>query len=236
MKDMKKKILELHKNGIKRKEISEKLNVEYATVTKIVKNDQANARYPRYAKKAIASARKRYSEKREEILAVWKEDRKKNPKKWFEIRKKYRERNPEHVKNLRNQNYAKHKEKNRPRVNKRGTEIRKKTKLDVYTHYSNGVPKCACCGVSGIEFLTVDHIIPKLEMEKDQKMIKKGFRANFKANRLSQWLIKNNFPKGFQILCWNCNFAKGVFGECPHQRKLEKLKLIAKPSAKMIIQ
>ena len=40
MKDMRKKILELHKNGIKRKEISEKLNVEYATVTKIVKNEQ----------------------------------------------------------------------------------------------------------------------------------------------------------------------------------------------------
>jgi len=237
MKDVKKKILELHKKGIMRKEISEKLNVEYATVIKIVKNEHkrilraknpekfresARARYPRYAKKVQADSRKRYSEKREEILAGYKEDRKKNPKKWFEIRKKYRERNPEHVKDLRRQNYTKHKEKNRPRLNKRGTEIRKKTKLDIYTHYSNGVPKCACCGVSGIEFLTVDHIIPKLEMEKDQKIIKKGFRANFKANRLSQWLIKNNFPKGFQILCWNCNFAKGVFGECPHKIKLKK--------------
>ena len=113
MKDMKKKILELHKKGIMRKEISEKLNVEYATVTKIVKNEQvkirraknpekfresANARYPRYAKKANAKSAKRYLEKREEILAGYKEDRKKNPKKWFEIRKKYRDRNPEHVK------------------------------------------------------------------------------------------------------------------------------------------
>jgi len=237
MKDMKKKILELHKNGIKRKEISEKLNVKYSTVSKIVKNDQlkirraknpekfrekANARYPRYAKKAQARSNKYYSEKKDEILAGYKEDRKKNPKKWFEIRKKYRKRNPEHVKDLRNKNYAKHKEKNRPRLSKRGKEIRKKTKLEVYTHYSNGVPKCACCGVTGIEFLTVDHIIPKLEMKKDQKMIEIGFRTNFKAHRLSQWLIKNNFPKGFQIFCWNCNYAKGVFGECPHKIKLKK--------------
>ena len=44
MKDMKKKILELHKKGIKRKEISEKLNVKYSTVTKIVKNDQIKIR------------------------------------------------------------------------------------------------------------------------------------------------------------------------------------------------
>jgi len=242
MKDMRKKILELHKNGLKRKEISEKLNVEYSIVTNIVKNDQvkirrtknpekfrekANARYPRYAEKAIARSQKRYSEKREEILAQWKEDRKKNPKKWFEIRKKYRERNPEHVKELSRQNYSKHKEKNRPRLSKRGKEIRKKTKLEVYAHYSNGVPKCACCGVTGIEFLTVDHIIPRFEMKKDRKLIEKGLRTNFKAHRLSQWLIKNNFPKGFQILCWNCNFAKGVFGKCPHKLKLKKLKLIA---------
>jgi len=197
-------------------------NLEELENEVIINTTSANARYPRYAKKAQARANKRYSEKRDEILAATKEDRKKNPKKWFEIRKKYRERNPEHVKKLSRQNYAKHKERNRPRVNKRGKEIRKKTKLEVYTHYSNGVPKCACCGVTGIEFLTVDHIIPKREMEKDQKLIEKRFRANFKANRLSQWLIKNNFPKGFQILCWNCNYAKGVFGDCPHKIKLKK--------------
>ena len=30
-------------------------------------------------------------------------------------------------------------------------------------------------------------------------------------------LKNNNFPKGFQILCWNCNFAKGVLGKCSHK-------------------
>jgi len=35
---------------------------------------------------------------------------------------------------------------------------------------------------------------------------------------LYSWLKKNNFPKGFQVLCMNCNFAKGKLGKCPHQK------------------
>ena len=228
---MKKRILELYKNGFKPKEISEKLNMEHAAVTRIVKNEYkridraknpekwrkpARTSYPKYAEKAKARSSKRYGEKKDEINAKRKEDRKKNPKKYFEIRKRYRERNPEHVKDLRNKNYAKHKEKNRPRVNKKANERNKEKTLQVYTHYSNGSPKCACCGVTGIEFLTVDHIIPKLEMVKDSKMIKMGFRVTRKASNLCKWLVTNNFPKGFQILCWNCNFAKGKLGQCPH--------------------
>ena len=30
------------------------------------------------------------------------------------------------------------------------------------------------------------------------------------------WLKKNNFPPGFQVLCGSCNFAKGKYGSCPH--------------------
>jgi hypothetical protein len=26
----------------------------------------------------------------------------------------------------------------------------------------------------------------------------------------------NEFPDGFQVLCHNCNLAKGYYGECPH--------------------
>jgi len=181
MKELKKKILELFKNGLKAKEISEKINVEYAIVRNIVKleqdrirrakdpqkfRDSANRRYPRYAEKTIARSAKRYEEKKDEILEGYKEDRQKNPQKWFEIRKKYRERKPRHVKDLRNTNYAKHAERNRPRVNKRANELNHKNKEIVYTHYSkelsnSDIPNCNCCGYTGIEFLTVDHIIPK---------------------------------------------------------------------------
>ena len=40
MKELKKKILELFKNGLKAKEISEKINVEYAVVRGIIKDEQ----------------------------------------------------------------------------------------------------------------------------------------------------------------------------------------------------
>ena len=32
-----------------------------------------------------------------------------------------------------------------------------------------------------------------------------------------RWLIKHKFPSGIQILCHNCNLAKGYYGSCPHQ-------------------
>ena len=75
MKELKKKILELFKNGLKAKEISEKINVEYTIVRNIVKLEQlrirrannpqpyrdgANRRYPKYAEKAIIRSSKRY--------------------------------------------------------------------------------------------------------------------------------------------------------------------------------
>lgn len=32
-------------------------------------------------------------------------------------------------------------------------------------------------------------------------------------------LKQNNYPRGFQILCYNCNNAKSIQGQCPHQIK-----------------
>ena len=47
--------------------------------------------------------------------------------------------------------------------------------------------------------------------------------SNYRSQEnLNYWLEKNNFPSGFQILCWNCNFAKGSLGKCPHE--LNKMK------------
>ncbi len=36
------------------------------------------------------------------------------------------------------------------------------------------------------------------------------------GRRLYKWIVEHNFPKTFQILCANCNFAKGSTGKCPH--------------------
>jgi hypothetical protein len=35
--------------------------------------------------------------------------------------------------------------------------------------------------------------------------------------RFYSWLRRNNYPEGYQVLCFNCNIAKGLYGVCPHQ-------------------
>lgn len=70
--------------------------------------------------------------------------------------------------------------------------------------------KCACCGETQIEFLTIDHIHGGGHQH--CKMLKGDFYVHLRRER---------FPgkgKEYQVLCMNCNFAKGKFGLCPHQR------------------
>jgi len=67
--------------------------------------------------------------------------------------------------------------------------------------------KCACCGESQIEFLTLDHINGR--GDEPQRITGQKAWARLKAR---------GWPKdNFQLLCFNCNCAKGVYGRCPHQ-------------------
>jgi len=34
--------------------------------------------------------------------------------------------------------------------------------------------------------------------------------------KMYRWLKKQGYPKGYQVLCFNCNFAS-AWGVCPHQ-------------------
>lgn len=36
------------------------------------------------------------------------------------------------------------------------------------------------------------------------------------------WIIKNNFPKGFQVLCTLCNGSKGRGKECVYHKHIPK--------------
>lgn len=81
----------------------------------------------------------------------------------------------------------------------------KRQKMEVLTHYGL---RCACCGDTTIEFLSLDHI--EGGGNKHRKSI--GGGAN-----LYRWIVKNNFPEGFQVLCFNCNLSKGFYGRCPHK-------------------
>ena len=68
---------------------------------------------------------------------------------------------------------------------------------------------CECCGEDRFEFLAIDHI--NGGGGKHRKELGSGAA-------IPRWLIKNNFPPGFRILCHNCNMAMAIYGECPHQR------------------
>jgi hypothetical protein len=81
----------------------------------------------------------------------------------------------------------------------------KKQKVIVLVHYGGNPPKCACCGENHIEFLSVDHI--KGDGAEQRRQI--GGTQKFSGLLFYEWLIDNNFPEGYQILCMNCNTAKG---------------------------
>lgn len=88
--------------------------------------------------------------------------------------------------------------------------IMAKLKAEIFEAY--GGPICACCGETQEMFLSVDHI-----NNDGYKMKRLGIHPK-NGTGFYQWLRKNNFPPGFQILCFNCNQGKRVNGGvCPHQ-------------------
>ena len=97
-------------------------------------------------------------------------------------------------------------------------------RLKVLQYYSkhlskSDIPCCQCCGEkSHIEFLAVDHIAGRKDMDSEPELVKLGYSSSLFARPLLRWIIKNNFPKGFQILCHNCNMAKFYYGKCPHEK------------------
>jgi hypothetical protein len=107
------------------------------------------------------------------------------------------------------------KSKNKLKKNIISKKFREELKLEVFSNlsklYSNSkIPCCRCCGESSyIEFLTIDHIDGRKNLPKNEQKLK--------GEKLNLWLKKNNYPNGFQVLCWNCNLVKGSFGQCPHE-------------------
>jgi hypothetical protein len=77
-------------------------------------------------------------------------------------------------------------------------------KFKAIEHYSSGSFSCACCGENFVEFLEIDHI--KGGGQKHRQTLGKGSTM---GNWFYNWLYKNNYPIGYQVLCSNCNFVKG---------------------------
>jgi hypothetical protein len=88
-------------------------------------------------------------------------------------------------------------------------------RMAALTHYGGEPPICACCGETITAFLTIDHINGGGNKQR------KTF-GNHPSRAFYVWLKKNNYPNGFQVLCMNCNWAKGQYGICPHQLNKKK--------------
>ena len=113
--------------------------------------------------------------------------------------------------------YEKNKDKwikHYPRNRERKRELRAERRLITLSHYGGDPPVCACCGESIYKFLTIDHI--NNDGNKHRKEIGIG---RLSGMFLYTWLIKNSFPEGFQVLCWNCTRGKRMNnGVCLHKR------------------
>ena len=84
-----------------------------------------------------------------------------------------------------------------------GRKRDRKQKQLVVNNYGG---QCACCGADTLEFLAIHHINGD-----------GGEHRKTATMTIVSWLIKNNFPTGFQILCHNCHAALHFYGYCPHK-------------------
>ena len=72
--------------------------------------------------------------------------------------------------------------------------VRRENRRRVFAHYGTA---CACCDTT--EDLTIDHIHGDGKQHREE---------TGSGERFYRWLIKNDFPAGFQTLCMACNLSK----------------------------
>lgn len=157
--------------------------------------------YLKNRERRFISAKKWREAHKDHVRSYGKKWRQKNREKMREYYKKYR--STEKYKRARKLYYEKNREKLRLYHQKNNQSIR----LKCLFHYGGNPPKCACCEEKEIAFLALDHI--KNDGNKHRKIIRKS---------IFYWAIKNNFPKGLQVLCHNCNMAKAFYNICPHNK------------------
>jgi len=134
-----------------------------------------------------------------------------------EYQHRYREKHKERLKVEKKAWYL----ANKTMLNARSRKYNKTLRHAVLFHYSDGLLNCKCCGENCFEFLTLDHINGLDETEKKSIWhLGKYYRKRSSGSALWSRLRSEGYPSGFQVLCWNCNCAKGLYGACPHKLKV----------------
>lgn len=98
-----------------------------------------------------------------------------------------------------NETTKKYYQKNKEKCKKREKERRKENKIKVFAAY--GGAKCNICGNIDFDVLVVDHI-------KGGGCKHRRSFSSYAGQVIYNWLIKNNFPEGFRILCRNCDWKE----------------------------
>ena len=111
----------------------------------------------------------------------------------------------------------------------KGNESRRLKVLKYYSklHSNSDIPCCRCCGQnSHVDFLDIDHIIGKYDMDSIPELVKLGYSSTKGTATLNRWIITNDYLKDlqteyFQILCHNCNISKRYprnKNKCMHEK------------------
>lgn len=122
-----------------------------------------------------------------------KEWRKNNPEMYRARKKRYREKHKDQMTKWTKEWRRKHPKK----CKNYSKKWRKKLKLEVLIHYGGNPPKCSRCETGDIRVLEIDHI------GGGGNKHRQNVTGNFYV-----WLRDNNFPKGFRVLCRNCNWIE----------------------------
>ena len=118
-----------------------------------------------------------------------------------EYQRIYRRENPEKARLAVEAWLARHPEKKKEYARR----FREKARAEAIYHYGG---LCACCGEATFPFLTIDHV--NEDGAAHRRELGRG------SSKFYVWLKANGWPEGFQVLCYNCNCAKGHYGKCPH--------------------
>lgn len=95
-----------------------------------------------------------------------------------------------------------------PEQNENRNKSAARRRYEALCHYSKSdPPRCTCCGVQCLAFLTFEHTNGGGAQH----------RKETGGGGFLSWLRKNNYPPGFEVLCYNCNMGRRINGGvCPH--------------------
>lgn len=144
---------------------------------------------------------RRHEEKRKNDPVLLEKKREKN--------RRYRSRHLEFCRGLRRKYYAENRESLKTYAKNWRSHISKMVK-----DWLGG--KCACCGETRFDMLTIDHIVPV--GRKNRNSHHADYYEVWSAYRSCDGAAIGRVRQKYQILCWNCNMSKMCGTECRHKR------------------